>query len=334
MTTPINSIFEVANQGHFNRLALETFRFQAESCEVYKSYLNLLSVDSNQVTSVQEIPFIPIELFKTHTVYGGAHPPQHLFTSSATTGMSPSKHFIADLSIYEESFIRAFRLLFGAPEHYTILALLPSYSERQDSSLIYMVNRLMQLSGATENGFYLYNHQDLYHQLVSLRDKGKRTLLFGVSFALLDFIKNYTIDFPELEIIETGGMKGRGVELTRTALHQQIEQGLGTCHISSEYGMAELLSQSYAKEGKLFTSPPWMRVLIRDLHDPFRFLPNKERGGINIIDLANRYSCAFIQTHDLGTLHTNNTFELLGRIPFTELRGCNLLLLPDACPIA
>jgi len=326
MPTPVHTIFDIKNGTQFERFALETFCFQANNCEVYKSYLDLLGVEPKHVTSVGEIPFLPIELFKTHTVYCGAHPAQHLFTSSATTGMAQAQHHIAHLSIYEESFTRAFRLFMDAPERYTILALLPSYAERQGSSLVYMVTQLMQQSGAPQNGFYLYNHAELFHHLITLRDQKKRTLLFGVAFALLDFIENYTIDFPDLEVVETGGMKGRGMELSRNDLHQKLKQGFGSRHIHSEYGMAELLSQAYAIEGSRFLTPPWMRVLVRDFHDPFRLLPHGEKGGINIIDLANRYSCAFIETHDMGTLYADNSFELHGRIPFSELRGCNLLL--------
>jgi hypothetical protein len=189
-----------------------------------------------------------------------------------------------------------------------------------------MVEKLMQTSGAPENGWYLYNQEELKSQLLSLRDQGRRTLLFGVTFALLDFVEHHTIDFPDLHVIETGGMKGRGIEVSRHELHQKLRQGLGTTHIHSEYGMAELLSQAYAIEGKHFATPPWMRVFIRDLHDPFLLLPHGRQGGINIIDLANRYSCSFLETQDMGIDHANHTFELLGRIPLSELRGCNLLL--------
>jgi hypothetical protein len=240
--------------------------------------------------------------------------------------MIPAQHPVADISIYEESFSHAFRLFVGDPECFTILALLPSYLERQGSSLIYMVEKIMQQSGKPENGFYLYNHSELYRQLLALRDKGARTLLFGVSFALLHFLETHTIDFPDLHIIETGGMKRHGTELTRKELHQKLAQGFGTCHIHSEYGMAELLSQAYAIDGILFSTPPWMAVYIRDFHDPFRLLSHGQRGGINIIDLANRFSCSFIETQDMGIRHSDTAFELLGRIPFSELRGCNLLL--------
>lgn len=345
--------FDIHSQEQFNSFALETFHFQAQHCEVYRSYIALLGKDPKEVTSVREIPFLPIELFKTHTVYCGAQPPQHLFTSSATSGMTPSKHHIADLSLYEESLSRTFRLFFDPPERYTLLALLPSYLERQGSSLVYMVDCLMKQSGAPDNGFYLHNHEELYRQLLKLQDEEvrrtqvRRTLLIGVAFALLDFVEKYRLDFPNLEVVETGGMKGRGKELTRTELHQKLSQGLGTAHIFSEYGMAELLSQAYAKGGNLFTLPPWMAVYIRDLHDPFRLLPAGQKGGINIIDLANRYSCSFIETQDMGTLHhpylsdyqaadirdcqatghqDHQTFEFIGRIPHSDLRGCNLLM--------
>ena len=335
--------FDIETVAQFNALALETFHFQAQHSEVYRSYLRLIGKDPKEITSVGEIPFLPIELFKSHTVYCGTGFPQRTFLSSATTGTTPSKHPVADLSIYEESLTRAFRLFFGAPNRYTFLALLPTYLERQDSSLVYMVNNLMQQSGAQENGFYLYNHEELYRQLVKLRDAGKRTLLFGVAFALLDFVEHYTLDFPDLEVVETGGMKGRGAEITRAELHQKIGERLGTQNISSEYSMAELLSQAYTQGGELFATPPWMAVLIRDFHDPFRLLPHGQKGGINVIDLANRYSCSFVETQDMGISYETDTgsktstrnacvplvgnpFEILGRTPHSELRGCNLLL--------
>ena len=326
MPTPDHSIFEITDRAQFEPLCLETFQFQANNCEIYQSYLRLTEHNPQQVRAMEEIPFLPIELFKTHTVYCGSHPAQHLFTSSATSGMTPSQHHIANLSLYEESCTRAFQLFLGAPDGYAILALLPSYLERQGSSLVYMVDKLMQLSGAPENGYYLHNYEALYRQLSLLQNQKKRTLLFGVSFALLDFIEHYNLDFPDLEVVETGGMKGRGIETTRTELHQKLRQGFGCSHIHSEYGMAELLSQAYAMDGVHFSTPPWMKVVIRDLHDPSMLLPYGQQGGINIIDLANRYSCSFIETQDMGVLHADNTFELYGRIPFAELRGCNFLI--------
>ncbi|MCL2727325.1 MAG: acyltransferase [Bacteroidales bacterium] len=326
LNNSIHPILKIENNDQFDEFALETFMFQIDHCEVYKSYLQLIGIDYRDVASVKDIPFLPIELFKTQPVYCGKNAVQQVFTSSATTGMTPAQHYVADISLYKESFSRAFRLFFDEPERYTILALLPSYAERQGSSLVYMVEGLMQQSGAPQNGFYLYNHLELFQQLTMLRDKRVRTLLFGVSFALLDFIERYRIDFPELEIIETGGMKGRGIEITRAELHERIEKGFGTRKIYSEYGMAEMLSQAYSKEGGIFLTPPWMRVYVRDLYDPFRRLPYGQKGGINVIDLANRYSCSFIETQDMGMCHADNAFEMLGRIPFSELRGCNMLL--------
>ena len=323
---PSMKYLEITDRAQFDALALETFRFQAVHCDVYAAYLHLLEVDPDRVDAVEDIPFLPIELFKSHTVYCGAQPPQHIFTSSATSGATPAHHFVADLGIYEESFTRCFRLFIGPPERYTILALLPSYLERQGASLVYMVDALMKQSGASENGFYLHNHTQLYHRLTTLRDRGVRTLLFGVSFALLDFLAHHTVDFPDLEVIETGGMKGRGREYTRTGLHQKISRGFGTGRVFSEYGMAELLSQAYAKGGDRFNTPPWMRVYIRDLHDPGHYLSCGQKGGINIIDLANKYSCSFIETQDLGIGHPDHSFEVLGRIPHSDLRGCNLLV--------
>lgn len=314
------------DKADFCRTALDIFRFQSRQCKVYRSYLELLGVEPASVKEIRDIPFLPVEFFKTHTVYSSSLPPQHVFTSSATSGMQPAQHHVAKLGLYEKSFSRCFRQFFGTPEQYTILALLPAYLERSGSSLVYMVDRLMQQSGAPDNGFYLYNHQELYHRLCKLRTDQKPVILFGVSFALLDFLQTCSLSFPELQVIETGGMKGRGIELSRNELHQRLRQGFGSRHIHSEYGMAELLSQAYAIEGERFVAPPWMRVLIRDLHDPFYPLPCGQKGGVNLIDLANRYSCSFIETQDLGILHPDQSFEILGRIPFSELRGCNLLI--------
>lgn len=314
------------HKSDFFRMALETFRFQAQQCKIYRSYIELLGIAPASVNEIQAIPFLPVELFKTHTVYGGSQPPQHVFTSSATSGMQPAQHHVASLNLYEEGFSNCFRQFFGPPEQYTILALLPTYLERSGSSLVYMVNRLMEQSNAPDNGFYLYNHQELFERLCTLRTRQSPVILFGVAFALLDFIQNYSLSFPNLHVVETGGMKGRGIELSRNNLHQRLRQGFGSNHIHSEYGMAELLSQAYAIEGERFTTPPEMQVLIRDLHDPFYLLPCGQKGGVNIIDLANRYSCSFIETQDLGILHPDHSFEILGRIPFSDLRGCNLLL--------
>ena len=319
-------IFDIRNTEDFARQAMKTFRFQATHCQIYADYLRLLQTDTDQVQAPEQIPHLPIELFKTHLVYCGLEAPEITFTSSATTGMVPAQHAVAYRALYEESFSRTFRQFMGAPSDYSLLALLPSYLERQGSSLVYMVDKLMQQARAPHSGYYLYNHEELHHKLILLREEGLPVLLIGVSFALLDFAESFPLDFPRLKIIETGGMKGRGQELSRTDLHRRLTQGFDTTQIYSEYGMAELLSQAYASEDGLFRTPPWMQVSIRDLHNPFRRLPPGRRGGINIIDLANRYSCAFIETQDLGIAHPNQSFEVLGRIPYSELRGCNMLL--------
>ena len=321
-----DSIFTIHSPEDFAACALKTFRFQAAHCHVYADYLRLLQTDIDQIHSLEQIPHLPIELFKTHFVYCGPQKPEMVFTSSATTGMVPAQHPVASRKLYEESFSRTFRQFMGAPSDYNLLALLPSYLERQGSSLVYMVDKLMQQARKPHSGYYLYNHEELHHKLLLLQAQGQPCLLVGVSFALLDFAQACPLSFPELKIIETGGMKGRGQELSRLELHSRLTQGFGTTQIYSEYGMAELLSQAYAGEDGHFRTPPWMKISIRDLHNPFRSLPSGRRGGINIIDLANRYSCAFIETQDLGIAHPDQSFEVLGRIPYSELRGCNMLL--------
>ena len=323
---PQGGIFNIHNPEDFARCTMETFHFQAAECQVYAKYLRLLQIDPTQVQAPEQIPHLPIELFKTHFVYSGPEAPEITFTSSATTGMVPAQHPVACLALYQESFSRTFRQYIGPPSEYSLLALLPSYLERQGSSLVYMVDNLMQQARPAHSGYYLYNHEALYQKLCLLREEGLPALLIGVSFALLDFVQDFTLDFPALKIIETGGMKGRGLELSRPDLHQRLSAGFGTTQIYSEYGMAELLSQAYALEDGLFRTPPWMQVSIRDVHNPFSILPPGQRGGINIIDLANRYSCAFIETQDLGIAHPDQSFEVLGRIPYSELRGCNMLL--------
>ena len=316
------------------RVTLEIFRFQAEHCEPYKRYLSFLGTDISKITHIEEIPFFPIQFFKSEKVICDKYltseenpvpkdiHTQTIFTSSATTGMTPSNHYVADLSIYEESFSKGFRLQYGNPADYAILALLPSYLERQGSSLVYMVEGLMKQSSNPSNGYYLYNHKELYEMLCRLKAESQKTILIGVSFALMDFVENYKIDFADLIVIETGGMKGRGVELTREALHENLKIGFGVENIHSEYGMAELLSQAWSKGNGLFLTPPWMKVLIRDLNNPLRILEIGKRGGINIIDLANIYSCSFIETQDMGIKETEDGFKILGRIQNSELRGC------------
>jgi len=360
-------IFEINSPDQFTTVALEIFRFQAEHCEPYKRYLSLLGTEVGKVTGINEIPFFPIQFFKTENVICNVDAiydrqfimdcktnsyhnkiqdtiakevlPQKIFTSSATTGMTPSRHPVADLSIYEKSFSDGFRLEYGNPSEYAILALLPSYLEREGSSLVYMTESLMKQSANPNNGYYLYNHTDLYDMLCGLKADGQKTILIGVSFALLDFVSwlkqesGHKLEFPDLIVVETGGMKGRGEELSRDELHSRLTEAFGVDKIHSEYGMAELLSQAWSKGDGLFFTPPWMKILIRDLNNPFRLLSegerggnNIKRGGINIIDLANIYSCSFIETEDMGMTCSDGSFKIFGRIKNSELRGCNFLM--------
>ncbi|MDP3451483.1 MAG: acyltransferase [Bacteroidales bacterium] len=320
------SIFALNNETDFDQRALEIFRIQSRDCAPYSEYLSVLGIDPSQITSISQIPFLPVTLFKSRDIVCGNFIPEKIFTSSSTTGTTPSRHQIKDLSIYRKSFSDCFRLFYGDPKEFTILALLPSYLEREGSSLVYMADHLIKESKNSNSGFYLYNYQELYSALCNLCERDKKTLLIGVSFALLDFAEMYQTDFPSLVIIETGGMKGRGREISRDELHSKLKKAFGVETIGSEYGMAELLSQAWSYGDGIFMTPPWMRVVIRDLNNPFKTLESGKRGGINIIDLANIDSCSFIETEDMGIKEAGNTFRVLGRIKNSELRGCNLLL--------
>jgi len=319
-------IFGIKSSSEFRELALKAFYLQAAECIPYREYLENLDCDPCKVTSVEEIPFLPVAIFKTKKVITGRGAVEKFFKSSSTTGMTPSVHPVTDLSLYDQSLSLGFRLRYGDPSGYAIVALLPSYLERGDSSLVYMTEQLMKESGRAENGFYLYNHSELYDKLTDLRNRNIRSILIGVSFALVDFALKYKMDFPELIVMETGGMKNSSRELSREEIHRIISEGFGVKRVHSEYGMAELLSQAYSCGDGLFTTPPWMKVAIRDLNNPFKLLPYGKRGGINIIDLANINSCCFIETGDLGVKTAGNYFEVSGRIKQSELRGCNLLL--------
>ncbi|MDR2562842.1 MAG: acyltransferase [Prevotellaceae bacterium] len=307
------------------KAALDCFRYQAARCYVYKRYIELLDVNPDEVTTIDGIPFLPIEFFKTSKIYSAESPPEAVFTSSGTGG-EVSRHYVADLEIYRRSYIEGFRLRFGCVSQYAVLALLPSYLEREGSSLIEMVSGFIALSQCELSGFYLNNHEELYHALLRLKEIGQKTLLIGVSFALLDFAERYTLDFPELVVMETGGMKGRRREITRDELHDEIRRTFGLAQVHSEYGMTELLSQAYSVGGR-FRTPPWMRISMRDPHDPFRQVKHGATGGINVIDLANIFSCSFIETQDLGIMHADGSFEVTGRFDQSELRGCNLMML-------
>ena len=319
-------IFSISNNVQFAQCALQVFKHQAAHCAVYQQFINGLGVQPNAVTQLQQIPFLPVEFFKNHQVLSSQAQPEVVFTSSGTTGMVTSSHTVTDVSWYTQSFTAAFERFYGPVTQYTILALLPAYLEREGASLIYMAEALIKATHNTDSGFYLYNHAQLHQQLLKQQQLGKPTLLLGVTFALLDFVEQYQIDFPQLVVMETGGMKGRRREMVRAELHETLCSGFGVDAIHSEYGMTELLSQAYSKGHGLFSCPPWMRVLIRDTNDPLCILPEQQTGGVNIIDLANINSCAFIATQDLGNIKSNGEFEVLGRFDHADIRGCNLLV--------
>ncbi len=319
-------IFSINTSEQFNTIALQVFQYQAKNCKVYADFIAGLNIDPVSVTTIGQIPFLPIEFFKSQLIVSSTNAVQVTFTSSGTIGLTTSSHAITDISWYEDSFRNAFKLFYGDIEKYTILALLPSYLERQGSSLIYMAEDLVKRSNNSDSGFYLYNYDELAAQLNKLQEAKKQTLLIGVTFALLDFVEQYQVNFPELIVMETGGMKGRRKEMIREELHDTLCKGFGVNTIHSEYGMTELLSQAYSKGSGIFNCPPWMRIITRDTNDPMSIVTNGKAGGINVIDLANINSCSFIATQDLGKIYDNGTFEVLGRFDNADIRGCNLLI--------
>uniref|UniRef100_F4C9F0 Acyl-protein synthetase LuxE domain-containing protein n=1 Tax=Sphingobacterium sp. (strain 21) TaxID=743722 RepID=F4C9F0_SPHS2 len=320
------AIFQIRSSEQFEQVALQIFKKQASENGVYKEYLHYLNCNPNNISHTEEIPFLPIEFFKTKEVILDNQISQVIFSSSGTTGMQPSRHLVSDLSLYEESFRRAFRLFYGDIKNMALLALLPSYLEREGSSLIYMVDDLIKDSNPQYSGYFLYDHRVLYERLKELQNLKIPTMLIGVTYALLDFVENYNISFKELIVMETGGMKGKRKEMIRDELHNILCTGFGVTAIHSEYGMTELLSQAYSQAKGVFACPPWMKVLIRDVNDPLTKLPKGLTGGVNIIDLANLNSCSFIATQDLGRVSSNNHFEILGRFDQSDIRGCNLLV--------
>ena len=305
---------------------MDTFRYQYENNEVYHRFCTLLNCLPNKVNKLEKIPFLPIECFKTEKVYCGHTTPQQIFTSSGTTGTQTSRHYVKELSLYEQSFRKGFEHFYGNVEDYVVLALLPSYLERTGSSLITMVADLIERSGSEYSGFYLNEYDLLAQRLQTLDASGKKVLLIGVSFALLDLITEHTFSLKNTIVMETGGMKGRRKELVREELHALLCQGCGVAMIHSEYGMTELLSQAYSAGKGIYKCVPWLKVLIRDTNDALSYLPTGKTGGLNFIDLANRESCSFIATQDLGKLYPDGTFEVLGRFDNADIRGCNLLI--------
>ncbi|WP_219226656.1 acyl transferase [Pedobacter antarcticus] len=322
----IDSIFSISGSDQFEQTALEIFRLQAKNCSPYAQFIQNLGVSPEKIDSLDQIPYLPISFFKTHKIVSTTIDPVRIFTSSGTTGQQQSRHYVTDLTLYEKSFNLAFDQFYGNPGNFCILALLPSYLEREGSSLIYMVDSLLSQSKHPASGYFLHNHQELYEQLSALKSAGQQTILIGVTYALLDFLEKYQLDFPELIIMETGGMKGKRKEMVREELHTVLKQGFGVPAIHSEYGMTELLSQAYSLGEGIFECPQWMKIVLRDTNDPLSLVHGNQTGGINVIDLANINSCAFIATQDLGRVYSDGTFEVLGRFDNADIRGCNLLV--------
>lgn len=317
----------------FEAYALSLFRFQYKKNRVYRTFCDGIHTPVDQIGSLHQIPFLPVSFFKTHDIKTTPFDPETVFHSSGTTGLEFSIHPIKSLALYEKAFLSSFHHFYGDPTDYVFLALLPNYLENKNSSLIYMMSYLIENSPYAESGFFLYNHQDLYQTLLKTKEKGQKTILFGVTFALLDFLESYSLDFPELIVFETGGMKGRRKELVKEEVHRLIQNGLGVPVVHSEYGMCELLSQAYSQGGNLFSTPPWMRMILRDEKEPIPYYSeyNKnnepQSGAINIIDFANVYSCSFIATEDLGRRNSDGLIEIIGRMDSARLRGCNLMVI-------
>jgi phenylacetate-coenzyme A ligase PaaK-like adenylate-forming protein len=322
-----SDIFTISSQKQFEKIALKVFRFQYENNLVYQEFCDLLKTNPQKVKSLHQIPFLPIQFFKSHNVVSNNNPIETTFTSSGTTGAITSKHLITDVSIYEESYRQAFSQFYGNIEDYVVLALLPSYLEREGSSLIHMVEDLIQLTNNSNSGFYLNNHEELIQKLIELDEAGQNVILIGVTYALLDLIEKRTFQLQHTIIMETGGMKGKRKEMIREELHEQLYNGFGVTAIHSEYGMTELLSQAYSLGNGIFECPSWMQIHIRDTEDALTYINDGKTGGINVIDLANINSCSFIATQDLGKKYPNTTFEVLGRFDNSDIRGCNLMVI-------
>lgn len=321
-----HAIFNIQDDIEFNDCCLQTFHYQITNCEIYRYYVQYIGVDPQHVKHYTQIPFLPIELFKSQRILASGRVPQVTFSSSGTTGMITSKHEVANVAIYETSFRKAFEAFYGNPADIAILALLPSYLERSGSSLIYMVDDLIKQSRQPASGYFLYNHQDLANTLAKLSAEKTETVLFGVTYALLDFAEQYKVDFPSLVIMETGGMKGKRKEMIREEVHEILCKAFHVPSIHSEYGMTELLSQGYSTGNGIFKCPNWLKILVRDTNDPLSLLTDAKTGAINVIDLANIYSCSFIATQDLGKIYPDGSFEVLGRFDQSDIRGCNLLV--------
>jgi phenylacetate-coenzyme A ligase PaaK-like adenylate-forming protein len=319
------AIFSIENPLEFEDLALQIFRKQAMQVSVYRDFIDYLAIDPYKVERLEDIPFLPVEFFKTHKIIESNTQEQQVFSSSGTTGIQQSKHYVKELSIYEQSFNKAFHFFYGDVQNYVVIALLPSYLEREGSSLIYMCDHLIKNSNDERSGFYL-NEFESIQKIIEENDGEKAILLIGVTYALLDFAEQFPFEMKNTIIMETGGMKGKRMELVREEVHAILKQAFRLTSIHSEYGMTELLSQAYSTGKGIFKTPPWMKILIRETQDPFSYQKYEKTGGINIIDLANIYSCSFIATQDLGKKYADERFEVIGRFDNSDIRGCNLLV--------
>lgn len=338
---PEKDIFTIANPKQFEKIALKVFRYQYENNLVYREFCDLMKTDVQKVKTLQHIPFLPIQFFKSHNVVSTTNQVQEIFTSSGTTGLITSRHLVTDVSLYEQSYRNAFSQFYGNIEDYVVLALLPSYLDREGSSLIYMIDDLIQKTNNLDSNFYLKNHDELIEKIIKVSQENNDILLIGVTYALLDLLEytnseQFQLQKPSLWkgwmglgliIMETGGMKGKRKEMIREELHEILCNGFGVSSIHSEYGMTELLSQAYSLGNGIFECPSWMQILIRDPEDALTYLDNGKSGGINVIDLANINSCSFIATQDLGKKYPNNSFEVLGRFDNSDIRGCNLMVI-------
>ena len=318
------SIFKIKTIDDFESMAVKIFKYQFDNNKIYRSFCDLIDKNPSDITNSNQIPFLPIKFFKSHTVLSSNQSIEKKFISSGTTNTNLSTHYITDLKLYESSFENSFKYFFGDIKEFTILALLPSYLENKNSSLIYMADKLIKKTNRKNSGFYLDNYIELKDKLIEL--KKEKVILIGVTFALLNLIEKFNFKLPNLTIVETGGMKGRRKEMIRNELHTKLINGFGTNLICSEYGMTELLSQAYSTNNGIFQCPPWMKIHIREPQDALSFKKNGITGGVNVIDLANINSCSFIATEDLGKKNNENNFEILGRFDNSDIRGCNLLV--------
>lgn len=327
LSFPDHELFARASE-NFDAAVLEIFRFQYHHNTIYRRFADSLRRNPDSIHRVEDIPFLPVEFFKSQKIYCGVHEPEITFTSSGTTGTTTSSHYVAKKKLYEKSFLDGFRHAYGAPENFIFLFLLPSYLEREGSSLVYMAETLCKASGSPHSGFYLHDYKTLSAKLRELNNiaQGKKILLLGVTYALLDLAEQFPQDLSHVIVMETGGMKGKRREITREELHGSLKNAFHIEAIHSEYGMTELLSQAYSKGEGIFHCPPWMKILIRETSDPLAWSGHGRSGGVNIIDLANIHSCSFISTSDLGKSYADGSFEILGRFDFADVRGCNLMM--------